>query len=131
MLNPYAPEAVECMRRYSSEFNELIDFITVQKITGVIFVSGDRHHSEVIKLPRENAYTLFDVTTSPYTSGIRKVEGIEVNNPFRIPGTLVQEQNFANVSISGTKTQRKVRIEFIGLKGQKLGEWSVNERDLK
>ncbi len=131
VLNPYAPLQVECMRRYSAEFIELMDFIKTQKINGVIFVSGDRHHSEVIKLPREKAYTLYDITTSPYTSGISKVEGIELNNPLRIPGTLVEEQNFANVSVSGKKNQRTLRIEFIGLKGQKLGEWSIDEHELK
>ena len=131
VLNPYAPLKVECMRRYSAEFNELMDFIKMQKITGVIFVSGDRHHSEVIKLPRSNDYTLYDITTSPYTAGISKVEGIEVNSGYRVPGTLVQEQNFANVSVSGNLNQRTLKVEFIGLTGQKLGEWSVNENALK
>ena len=131
VLNPYVPLQLEGMRRYSSEFNELFDFLKAQKITGVFFISGDRHHSEVIKLPRENAYTLYDITTSPYTSGISKVQGIELNNPYRVDGTLVQEQNFANVSVSGNINHRVVKVEFIGLKGQKLGEWSVGEWDLK
>lgn len=131
VINPLAPQNVECMRRYSSEFNELVDFITAQKITGVIFVSGDRHHSEVIKLPRTNSYTLYDVTTSPFTSGVSKVQGAEISNPFRVTGTLVQEQNFANVSISGAKDQRVLKITFIGLKGAPLAEWKVSEQDLK
>ena len=130
-LNLYAPVQVECMHRYSAEFNELLDFIKAQKISGVIFVSGDRHHSEVIGLKRENAYTLYDVTTSPYTAGISKVEGVEIDNPLRIEGTLVQEQNFANVFVTGLKGQRSLAVFFIGIKGRILGEWHINERDLK
>ena len=53
-----------------------------------------------------------------------------MNSPVRIPGTLVEEQNFAKVSVSGKKNERVMKVEFIGLKGQKLGEWSVGEKEL-
>lgn len=131
VLNPYIPSNVEGMFRYSAEFNELLDFIKRQKITGVLFITGDRHHSEVIKMERENAYTLYDITTSPFTAGISKVEGREKSNPFRVSGTLVEQQNFANISISGGKNDRTLKVEFIGLKGKKLGEWMINEQQLK
>lgn len=131
VLNPYAPIQVECMRRYSSEFKELTDFIKDQKITGVLFVSGDRHHSEVIRVKRDGTYPLYDITTSPYTAGISKVTGIEINSPYRIQGTLIEEQNFAKVTVSGKRDERRLKVEFIGLKGESLGEWSVSEQELK
>ena len=131
VLNPYVPEKVEGMNHYSAELNELLDFIKRQKITGVLFISGDRHHSEVNKMQREGAYTLYDITISPFTAGISKAEGIERNSAFRVPGTLVEEQNFANISVSGKKNDRTVKVEFIGLKGKKLAEWMINEQQLK
>ena len=129
VLNPLNPW--ECMRHYSFEYNELISFIADQKINGIVFFSGDRHHSEVIRMPREGLYTLYDVTISPYTSGISKANGAELNNPYRISNTLVEAQNFGKISFSGKKNERMMKVEFIGLEGEKLGEWSVTENELK
>ncbi len=124
-LNPY-----ECMRGYSAEYLRLMNFLSENKISGVLFFTGDRHHSEVIKQERPGSYPLYDVTSSPYTSGISKVQGAELNNPARVPGTLVEVQNFTKASVSGKKDERVLKVEFLGLKGEKLGSWSVSEKEL-
>jgi alkaline phosphatase D len=129
ILNPYSD--YECLKAYSAEYNELMKFLSDTKIKGVLFFSGDRHHSEVIKQERTGLYPLYDVTNSPYTSGVGKVRGEELNNPARIPGTLVEAQNFTKVTVIGKKNERMIQIEFLGLKGEKLGEWSVGEASLK
>jgi alkaline phosphatase D len=129
VLNPYSD--FECMKKYSAEYYELMNFLNEEKIRGVLFFTGDRHHSEVIKMERPGLYPLYDVTSSPYTSGIGKVRGAELNNPVRMPGTLVEEQNFTKVRLNGKKGERVMKVEFIGIKGNKLGEWSVSEKDLK
>jgi len=129
VLNPYS--VVECMRHYSAEYNELMNFIASQKVQGVIFFTGDRHHSEVIKQIRGGLYPLYDVTVSPYTSGVSKVRGVEINNASRVAGTLVEEQNFGKITVSGKQNERLLKVEFIGIKGDKLGEWSVSEKELK
>ncbi len=129
ILNPLSD--YECMRHYSTEYNELMNFISNQKIKGLLFFSGDRHHSEVIKIEREGLYSLYDITNSPYTAGIGKARGKELNNPFRVTGTLVEAQNFTKVSVTGNTKERLLKIEYIGLKGEKLGEWSVTEKELQ
>ena len=106
-------------------------FLTAEKISGVIFLTGDRHHSEIIKYDRHGSYPLYDVTSSPFTSGISKVSGDETNNPFRVANTLVEAQNYSRITISGNKDERKLTVEFVGLKGEKLAAWSVSEKDLK
>ena len=128
VLNPYTD--AECMRKYSAEYHELLDFLAQQKIKGVLFITGDRHHSEVLEVKRPGLYPLYDITVSPYTSGIGRVSGIELKNPLRVPGTLVEAQNFAKVSITGKKNERVMKVEFIGLKGIKLGEWTVSQNEL-
>lgn len=128
-LNPM--NKYECMQHYPYEYNQLLQFLNDEKISGVIFLTGDRHHSEVIKMPRAQSYPLFDITVSPYTSGVSKVSGPELNNPFREPNTLVEAQNFAKFSFSGVKKERTLKVEFIGTNGEKLGEWSVNENALQ
>jgi alkaline phosphatase D len=129
VLNPL--NRYECMREYPDEYNELIHFISDKKIKGVIFLTGDRHHSEVIKMKRENQYPLYDITVSPLTSGVSKVSGQELDNPNREKGTLIEAQNFARFYFSGKKNERVMKVEFIGLKGEKLGEWSITENDIK
>ena len=106
-------------------------FLLDQKINGVLFFSGDRHHSEVIKLPREGSYPLCDITISPYTSGVSKVRDAELNNPYRVDNTLVEFQNFGKISITGKKNERNLMVEFIGTKGETLGEFNINESALK
>jgi alkaline phosphatase D len=129
VLNPVS--TVECMRFYSYEYNELMEFLSAHKINGVIFLTGDRHHSEVIKKERAGSYPLYDVTVSPLTASVAKVRGAEINNPYRINNTLVESQNFGNIVVSGPKDQRMFKIIFTGIKGEKLAEWSVNEAELK
>jgi alkaline phosphatase D len=129
VLNPYS--SAECMKSYSAEYYELMDFLSAQKISGVLFITGDRHHSEVIKLDRPGVYPLYDITTSPFTAGVSKVGGPELNNPVRINGTLVQEQNFAKITVSGKKNERVLNLAFIGIKGDTLGAWVVGENELK
>jgi alkaline phosphatase D len=108
-----------------------MDFLSVQKIQGILFFSGDRHHSEIIKQGRDGMYPLYDVTISPFTAGVSKVRGAELNNEARIKGTLVEEQNFGKVTVSGKRNERILKIEFTGIKGDKLGEWGISENELK
>jgi alkaline phosphatase D len=129
VLNPFSE--ADCMRTYGAEHRELLNFLADEKIKGILFFSGDRHHSEVVKLEREGLYALYDVTNSPYTSGVAKVSGEELKNTVRIPGTLVEEQNFTRVTISGKRNDRVLKVEFLGIKGDKLGEWSVSEKQIK
>jgi alkaline phosphatase D len=129
VLNPFSES--DCMRTYGVEHRELLKFLADEKIKGVLFFSGDRHHSEVVKLDREDLYTLYDVTNSPYTSGIGKVRGDELKSAARIPGTLVEEQNFTRVTVSGKRNDRTLKVEFLGIKGDKLAEWSVSEKQIK
>lgn len=124
-------KAAESMRYFTAEFNELMQFLNDQKINGVIFLTGDRHHSEIVKEERANSYPLYDITSSPLTSGISRVRDSEINNPARVSGTLVEQQNFSRITVSGKKGERKFTVEFIGLKGERLSSWTVDENELK
>lgn len=129
-LNPKS--VFECLQDFPVEFNEFMSFLTDQKINGVLFLTGDRHHSEVIKYERRGAYTLYDITNSPFTSGVGKVTGTnEEHNPARIEGTLVEAQNYTRISVSGPAHQRQLKVEFVGLKGFPIAGWSIHESQLK
>jgi len=129
VLNPVS--TFECMRYYSFEYNDLLSFLAGHKISGVIFLSGDRHHSEIIKLERPGLYPLYDVTISPLTATVSTVKDAELVNNARVPGTLVEAQNFGNISVTGNKNARILKVLYTGIRGEKLGEWSVSENELR
>ncbi|MFI5154531.1 MAG: alkaline phosphatase D family protein [Chitinophagales bacterium] len=120
----------EGLDHYPAEFEELMNFLDIQKIKGVIFLTGDRHHSEVVFEARPGNYTLYDITSSPLTSGISLVRGIELNNHARVPGTLVEVQNFTRITVTGPPGNRKLLAEFLDAKGEKKGEWAIGQEQL-
>jgi len=129
VLNPI--NNYECLTHYPTEYKSLIDFLSNQKINGVVFLTGDRHHSEVIEMQRPNDYPLYDITISPLTSGVGKVSGKELDNPFRLANTLIEAQNFGRISFYGSKGNRTMKVDFIGKNGEQLGNWFVEENKLK
>ena len=128
VLNPFSP--YDCFRHYSYEYNELMNFIADNKIEGVVFLTGDRHHSEIIKQERNGLYPLYDITVSPFTSSVAKTRDAEVNNPDRV-GAEIDAQNYGRFSFSGDNKNRMLKVEFIGLHGEVLGQWSVAAKDLQ
>lgn len=127
VLNPASP--YDKLADFPVEYNELVQFIEQEKIDGVLFMSGDRHHSEVIKVDRPNTYPLYDITISSLTAGPSGFKGPEANNQYRL--VAIDKNNYGRISVSGARGQRKLLIEYLGVKGEKLGEWSVAETALK
>ncbi|HEY6063757.1 MAG TPA: alkaline phosphatase D family protein [Chitinophagaceae bacterium] len=128
VLNPLSP--FERFGSFPVEYDELMNFIKDYKINGVLFLTGDRHHSEIIKLERPGTYSLYDITVSPLTSGTHTFAGPEKNNPYRVLG-IDEKQNYAKFSFSGKLGDRNLTVNFFGIKGDKLGEWSIKEKELK
>jgi alkaline phosphatase D len=127
-LNPMSRD--EGFYNYSYEYHELMDFLNENHIKGVLFLTGDRHHSEIVKTERKDNYALYDITVSPFTSGVSKVKGAEIDNPARVPGSLVEKRNYARISFHGKKNERACLVQFVGEDGQTLYNWSVTEQQL-
>ena len=130
VLNPMSP--YDCFKHYSFEYNDLMNFIDENNISGLIFLTGDRHHSEIIKQDRPGLYPLYDITVSPFTSSVAKTRDAEVNNPARI-GAEIDAQNYARFSFTGDNKSRTMKVEFIGVHGENLGQWGIaaNELEIK
>lgn len=122
----------ECMRNYSCEFNDLISFIVKHKIPGVVFLSGDRHFSEVIKHQPKGGYPLYDITSSPLTSVPVDITGkAEEENPQRVQGTLVSANTYAKISIAGSPDNRVLQVQNIDSKGTVRGQFQVPAASLQ
>ncbi|MBL0271739.1 MAG: alkaline phosphatase family protein [Chitinophagaceae bacterium] len=128
VLNPVSP--FDKLSKFPVEYDELMNFLKEYKIEGVLFLTGDRHHSEIIKVNRPGMYPLYDITVSPLTSGTHSFGGAEKNNPYRVLG-IDEKQNYGRFSFSGIRGNRKLTVAFLGVKGEKLGEWSITEKELK
>ena len=119
----------DALRSFPAEYRELMSFLEQNKINGVLFITGDRHHSEILKLERKEGYTLYDVTVSPLTSSPAKTQGAEINNPNRV-GNEIDEQNYGRFSVTGEGKERKLTVELLGIKGNVLYTWSVKASEL-
>lgn len=127
VLNPVS--SADKLLNFPAEYNQLVGFIAEQKISGVLFMTGDRHHSEIIKVNRPGNYPLIDITISPLTSGTHNF-GSEKDNPYRVVG-IDQKQNFGRISVTGPKGERTLTVVYKDLKGAEIATWFVNEKELK
>ena len=108
---------------YARERETIISRIAQEQIHGVVFLTGDRHHSELSKLDMGNGIVIYDLTASPLTSGMHSVEGEQ--NGFRVDKTLVEERNFALLEVSGPRTRRKLTINLINSEGKELWDYTI------
>ena len=109
---------------YSKERTEIIEFIYKQNIKNVIFLTGDRHHSEISVLKNRYKPTIYDITTSPFTSHHASENKDEVNS-LRIKGSLINQRNFSVLSISGTNDRRILKINFYDSDGKPIYNYEI------
>jgi alkaline phosphatase D len=128
ILNPMTPW--EALGRFPAEQKRLFAFLRDEKIPGIVFISGDRHHAELIRRNDIAAYPLYDFTSSALTStGWRNKA--EENNPARVPGTWVTEtQNFGLLEIAGPKDARTLTMRTLDSAGRELWRHAVTAVDL-
>lgn len=130
VLNPMGVH--ENYATYGQEREQLLRLITAAKVPGVVFLSGDRHHTEVIKLDRPGAYPLYDFTVSPLTSGVAKPGKEETDAATgRLPKTLVNQRNFATLTFSGTSKERTMTMRCFNVQGTQLWEHTLKADELK
>lgn len=107
----------------------IIDTIKKLKINGVIFLTGDVHHSELSEYQLTETYPLYDLTVSPFTSGIGYAKA--GMNPLQVEGTLVNEHNFAKMEVFGTLKDRTLRISIINSDGELKWQKEIKASSLK
>lgn len=98
----------------------LLDRIAEEKINGVVFLTGDRHHTELSKWQAPNGITVWDLTTSPLTSG--PGNALNEANSLRVADTYVGENNFSVLEVTGPDKSRVLKINVFSADGKAL--WS-------
>jgi alkaline phosphatase D len=123
--------------KYETMFNEfpqermrLLESIRERKIRGVLFMDGDRHHTELSIWNPHGFYPVYDLTVSPLTASAHDVSGTEENR-LRVEGTLIGERNFAMLEFSGPKNARQLTIKILGKTGTILWKRDIWAKDLQ
>jgi alkaline phosphatase D len=112
------------------ERQRLLEWLQQQRIPGVLFVSGDRHFTELSRLERPGTYPLYELTVSPLTASPFAGADNEAN-PLRVPGTLVVQRNFAVLEFTGPARERRVVIRVYSAQGKLLWERTLWARELE
>lgn len=128
VLNPAA--VFENYSTYPAERERLLRAIEQQRIPGVVFLSGDRHHTELTRMPRRGTYPLYDLTVSPLTAGVSR-GGENEGNAWRVEGTYVAERNFATLDVRGPRTARELVITVRNADGQERWTRTIKASELR
>lgn len=122
--------AYENYAMFPEEHKYLLNKIREAKIEGVIFLDGDRHHTVLSKMQENNyVYPLYDLTCSPLTSGANK--GKEKLNVYKQEETIVGKHNFGMLNVSGSRTDRVLKISIFDKDGKELWIKEIKARDLR
>ena len=130
VLNPARAAGIETYAHFAAEQKELLDAIAAEGIRGVVFVTGDRHHAELTRMPREGTYPLYDITTSPLTAGVSD-RGDNEANTWRVPETYLKERNFALLKISGPRKERVLTMQLCRTDGSVAWERVIPAKELQ
>lgn len=95
----------------------LLRRINEEGIKNVVFLTGDRHHTELSKLVNPAGNTLYDWTVSPLTSGYGPRQEENLN---RVAGTLVTERNFGTLDFSGPRKNRVLTMTIWDKDGKEI-----------
>ena len=122
----------EVLTRFPADYDRLMDFLRDEKVTGVMFLTGDRHWTELLKVDHPGiSYPLYEFTSSPLTAGASRVTDNEKNNPMRVPGTFITDtRNFGMIETSGPLRDRKLTLRAVDWTGKEIWRHEIKQTDL-
>lgn len=104
-----------------AERQRMVDLVTRTKAQGVIFVSGDRHWSELSVLKQGAPYPLYDLTSSSLNTVHGR--GTPTGNRHRALGETYHRQNFGLIEIDWESPAPKITLQIRDLENTpKLGK---------
>jgi alkaline phosphatase D len=116
---------------YLYEYRQLMTFLQESRLPGVFLLSGDRHHSDLVKHTRPGLYPLYNYTSSPLTSSVTQVlTREERTNPERVPGSLLLERNFGMLRVQGPIGKRVLILEAYNTSGKKIWSHTLSQQEL-
>lgn len=122
----------ESFRDYPADRERILNFLETHKIEGVVFLSGDRHFTELLRLERKGGYPLYELTSSPIGSGVAtRAAEEEKGDPLTVPGTMVLTQNFCRVEVRGPRLARVMVMQAVDKNGVVQWEREIAAAELR
>lgn len=118
----------ETWNLFPSERARLLEFLEREAISGVFFLSGDRHIGEAIRLERDGTYPLVEFTSSPMAAGIGEAQP-DAEVAERIPGTLAAVENFGLLEFHLGSEDPELSFRLYDVYGRALGRQVVLRLD--
>ncbi|MBK7596233.1 MAG: alkaline phosphatase family protein [Gemmatimonadetes bacterium] len=115
---------------YGAERTFLLDRLQQERVPGVIFLTGDKHWTELSKMDRGGSYPLYDLTVSPLTAGPSTGWKTEPN-AYRVDGTIVSERNFGLLEVTGPLKERVLTITIQDRTGAVRWKRAIPASELK
>jgi alkaline phosphatase D len=109
---------------FKAEHDSILAHIERENIKGVIFLTGDRHFTELSVVKNARGNSVYDLTTSPFTAGVTAKAENEKND-FRVDGTLVARHNFSMLRFSGPRKDRQVEITVYDMDGKEMWKRTI------
>ena len=114
-------------RGYKKERKEIFDFLAENKIEGVILLSADRHRSDLWKIKRDNAYSLYEMESS-------RLVNSHTHNCMDDPERILcynDKCSFGKVIFSTSSAEPYVTYEIWSIDNEKIEEFTIKLKELK
>lgn len=122
----------EYYQQYPREYNELLSFISDNNIKGVVFLTGDKHFTELTKRISDKGYSFYDFTCSPLTSPPLPIHlfGLK-DNPQRVNGYFYKYKNFGKLKVEGNNGSRTLVFQVFNRRGRLNWEYRISQEELQ
>lgn len=129
ILNPVA--GWESFATFPAERGRLLAALRENDVGGVMFLTGDVHHTVLTSMQRPGTYPLYDLTISPLTAGPSDIDEARSDNHLLVPGTLYADRNFATLDFSGPRQDRVLTITVRATDGSEVWSREIRASELR
>ncbi|MCA9109426.1 MAG: alkaline phosphatase D family protein [Planctomycetaceae bacterium] len=119
-------DSLDTWNGYKSERDEIFNFITENKIEGVLLMSADRHRSDAWRIDRAGTYPLYEFNSSRLTNQ-------HVHETMEKAGAIFSynaKQSFGLVEFDTTADDPTVKYTVINIDGERVDDLTVQRSEL-
>jgi alkaline phosphatase D len=116
---------------YPGERAPFLAWQAKEKLPGLLFLSGDRHNTQVFKLEQDGAPAVYEFSCSPFTARLSKLSKKDRANPRFVAGLGVEQRNFGTLEFTGSGATRRIVAACLDASGKQLWERTLAGADGK
>ncbi len=116
------PKTQNYIANYPGERQYIFEQIEKNSIKNVIFLTGDKHFSDISKFTANSESIIYEFTSSPLTATVNTRNDI---NELRVDGSMIQQHNFGLLTIhSESLNGREIEIQYFDSNGKEIFRYS-------